>query len=111
MVFKITLQLVINRGRRLKFDWVKTRGFHKVADEVPATSLVQIRKVFRLKNVPIQEGHACIAINCPICKPKKPSEFNVFVNKATGKLLFQFIILNSTNNEIVTKKIYQKNFA
>ncbi|XP_044587210.1 twinkle protein, mitochondrial [Cotesia glomerata] len=89
MVFKITLQLFINRRRKLKFDWIKTRGFHKVADEVPATSLVQIRKVFRLKNVPIQEGHACIAINCPICKPKKASEFNVFVNKATGYFMCQ----------------------
>ncbi|XP_008556144.1 mitochondrial DNA helicase [Microplitis demolitor] len=90
MIFKIQLQFFAINGKRFKFNWIKTRKFHNdIGDEIPTTSVGQIRKVLRLKNIAIQESHACIAINCPICKPQKSSDFKVFVNKATGYFMCQ----------------------
>lgn len=85
MIFKTVLRSCTIHQRKLTQTWVRRRKFHNNCMNLPATSIGHIKGFLRQRNVNIQEGHACISLNCPICNVAKTNEFKVFVNKATGK--------------------------
>lgn len=87
-----SLQHGLNSIRLLENMQLLTRGYVKkvAVHEVPLDiSPSSIKRALKAHNIPFDDGHACIAIQCTICAKlsKIPNESKVHINKTTGAFI------------------------
>ncbi|XP_032689722.1 twinkle protein, mitochondrial isoform X2 [Odontomachus brunneus] len=109
-------------GKCIKFR-ILYRYFYKINDNmksdlVPGVPISQVQEILRQRHITGIEGHACIAINCPICDTEKSKKAKIYINKTTGyficdkcsskgtwDLLEKLLLTKSTKSSSVQKEL------
>ena len=60
------------------------RLYHNINDDVPMVNISLIKQTLKSKNLPFQEGHACIFSYSKICEDTKHKDCKIYINKVTG---------------------------